>query len=330
LKLNLSRRARGAAIAGACAATCLSFTNIAAAVPGGPLVNHGGPTQAAPKIYLDFWGPQWSTGWTDVAVDTSNGSLTPTVTTYTSAQAMAYITGFFKNAGPGGYFNSQLQYTSGVAPVLAGTWVDSGSIPPPVLLVPDESVVTIGGGPLPAGLNDPGNLLANEAVNAQSHFLGAGNDPNANFVILLPKATQTILVASACAYHSETVDPQSRKVVYTDLPYIMDKSVAVNDGIISTQDGCPQNFVNANNNAWGNGFMDPYSIVAGHEEAEVMTDPFPFTAEAWRAAAGGETGDICNWIAPGSDGGAHNIGPLADGHIYAVQTLYSNSAGDCV
>jgi serine protease len=101
------------------------------------------------------------------------------------------------------------------------------------------------------------------------------------------------------------------------MPYVMNGNV-----------GCGENFVNADN-SYGNGFFDGYSIVAGHEFAEAETDPLPFTNTAWQDSSGAENGDKCAWLSPGTPGGAHNIGPDAHGHRFAVQTLYSNSAGGC-
>ena len=67
------------------------------------------PVETAPVVYAIFWGQQWQLGWTDVS---SSGR------TYTSAQAMQYLTGFLSYIGgtPTGWFGSQTQYCSGVAP----------------------------------------------------------------------------------------------------------------------------------------------------------------------------------------------------------------------
>lgn len=50
-------------------------------------------------------------------------------------------------------------------------------------------------------------------------------------------------------------------VRYAFIPYVPEQGA-----------GCGANSVNANN-AYGNGYLDGYGIVAGHEYAEAVTDP---------------------------------------------------------
>ena len=331
------------AIAGSLAMGILPFTQTAMAASQLTYQTAGAPIQSAPVVYLVFWGEQWSAGWTDVAVDTTNGLNVPTVNTYTSNQSKSYITDFFAYNGGGGgsYFSSTTQYCSGVAVgtvncggsgthvgnlsfnAATNVWVDTTSTPPPTV-VPDNCAAIVCF--VPGSTLDVGNLLAQEAIRAQSHFLGTGNNPSANFIIMLPKATATVGYGLYCAYHSEAVDGSGRRLSFTNMPYVMDMNV---NSPIETA-GCGENFVNPANNAYGNGYMDGYSMVAGHEEAETMTDPLPFSKAAWRDSSGAENGDKCAWITPGTAGGAHNVGPDANGHVFAVQTEWSNSASGCV
>ena len=281
------------------------------------------PVESGPVIYLVFWGEQWKLGWTDVS---DSG------TTYTSNQAMQYITGFASYIGSTAtsWFSSQTQYCSGVAvgtvncggsgthvgqPTYGGAVIDTSSVPPPPV-VPDNCVVSVcvtSSG----GLLDQANLLAQEAVRAEGFF--GGYRANADYVILLPKATATPGYGTYCAYHSEAVDGSGHHISFTNMPYVMDVNTL-----------CGTNFVNAGDNAFGNGYMDGYSIVLGHELAEAATDALPGSASAWRDSGGQETGDKCAWITPGTPGGAYTIGPDAGGHAYAVQSLWSNTAGGCV
>lgn len=282
----------------------------------------GAPVESAPTVYLVFWGVQWQVGWTDVS---NSGS------TYSSNQSMTYLTDFFQYVSSGStpWMASQTQYCSGVAvgtvncgssgthvgnpPHFGGAWIDTSSTPPPPV-VPDNCAVAVclNG----SGLEQSASLLAGEALQAENHF---GYSPNADYIILLPKATATPGYGYYCAYHSQAVDSSGRTITFTNMPYVMDANTL-----------CGQNFVNANDNSFGNGYMDGYSIVAGHEVAEAATDATPGTNAAWRDSSGSETGDKCAWGTPGTPGGAYNIGPDGSGNYYAVQTLYSNSAGGCV
>jgi hypothetical protein len=282
-----------------------------------------GPVEAPPVVYLVFWGEQWQVGWTDV----SNSG-----TTYSSNQAMQYITGFFNyiSGSSTSWFSSQTQYCSGVAvgtvncgssgthvvnpPTFGGTWIDTTDAPPPPV-VPDNCAVAVCLNPTGTAI-DQANLIAQEALNAENHF---GYSPNANYMIMLPKATGSPGYGYYCAYHGEAIDGSGRKISFTNMPYDLDLNTL-----------CGENFVNSSDNSFGNGYMDGYSIVAGHEFAEAATDAQPSTNTAWLDSNGQETGDKCAWITPGTSGGAHNIGPDANGHVYAVQTLWSNTANGCV
>jgi serine protease len=84
--------------------------------------------------------------------------------------------------------------------------------------------------------------------------------------------------------------------------------------------GCGANSVNQQNNAFGNGYLDGYSIVAGHEYAEAVTDPGNQMGvqDGWNDASGSENGDKCAWT------GLQNIS--LGGNTFAVQPLWSNEA----
>jgi len=104
-----------------------------------------------------------------------------------------------------------------------------------------------------------------------------------------------------CAWHSSSNEP------FTNLPYILDAG--------ST---CGQDSVNTN------GTNDGLSIVAGHEYAETITDPFP-TSGWWDPddPSGGEIADKCAFSTF-----SHDV-TLSTG-TYAMQPLWSNKVGGCV
>jgi serine protease len=99
-----------------------------------------------------------------------------------------------------------------------------------------------------------------------------------------------------CAWHSNSNEP------YTNLPYLLDAGA-----------GCGEDFVNSG------GTYDGFSIVEGHEYAETITDPYPFSGW-WDPAdsSGGEIGDKCAW------NGLSDV-TLSTGS-FAMQPLYSNGA----
>ena len=81
-------------------------------------------------------------------------------------------------------------------------------------------------------------------------------------------------------------------------------------------------------NSGSAGALDGVSMVAGHEYAETVTDPF---LNAWKDQQGAENADKCAWISSGQ-GAAKNL--VLGGTSYAVQGLWSNAwnsgAGGCV
>jgi Ricin-type beta-trefoil lectin domain/Putative Ig domain len=128
-------------------------------------------------------------------------------------------------------------------------------------------------------------------------FVGSCGTPNPN--------------AQYCAWHSDSTVP------FTNLPYQLDAGA-----------DCGENWINAGSA----GTYDGLSMTAGHEYAETITDPSP--SSGWTDVAdtisGGEIGDKCAW------GGAIWGGHDPQGNVtlstgtFAMQSLWSNSAGGCV
>ena len=253
---------------------------------------HGGAIEQAAKVYIVYWGPQWSTGF-------STGG-------FSSKLAQTYIQDFFGGVGGSSWARSTTQYCQGVAlgttqcgpagihpsnPAneLAGTWNDTSSVPSS----PTQS------------------QIASEAGAAAAHFGGA--NAGADYMVFTPTGhSMSGFATNWCAWHTS-----SSKLSFSYIPYQPDAGI-----------GCGRNFVNSNN-SFGNGYFDGFSIVAGHEYAETVTDPFPNSG--WLDGRGAENGDKCAWITSGQ-GAASNLS--LGGHSFAVQSLWSNAfnhgAGGCV
>lgn len=74
---------------------------------GGALLNHGGPVQSTPRVYIDFWG------WTS----DPSGEQT-------------YLTNFLSSIGGTSWLSVVKQYGGGSpSSLLAGTWSHSASVP---------------------------------------------------------------------------------------------------------------------------------------------------------------------------------------------------------
>ena len=259
---------------------------------GSNLFYHGGSIEQSAKVYVVYWGPQWSAGF-------STGG-------YTSGQAQTYVGDFFGGVGGSSWANSTTQYCQGVASgttqcgasgshptnpagELAGTWVDTSSVP----TSPTQS------------------QIAAEASRLASHFNGV--NISANYMVFTPTGhSESGFGTQWCAYHSS-----NGSLSYSYIPYQPDAGAS-----------CGMNFVN-NSNAFGNGYFDGFSIVAGHEYGETITDPYPNSG--WLDGRGAENGDKCAWISS-RQGAASNIG--LGGHSFAVQSLWSNAfnggSGGCV
>jgi serine protease len=265
---------------------------------GGTLLfSHGGAIETSARVYINYWGPQWS------GAGFSTGG-------YTSAQAQNYVQSFFGGVGGSLWANSTTQYCQGVASgttscpssaahptnpasELAGTWNDTTALPS----------------------NITQSDVANAALRAVAHF---GYNASADYMVFTPSGhSSSGFRTTWCAYHSST-SSSSGAVSYSYMPYQPDAGTS-----------CGMNFVNAGNNAFGNGYFDGFSIVGGHEYGETITDPYPNSG--WLDSRGAENGDKCAWISSGQ-GAASNIG--LGGNNFAVQSLWSNAfnsgTGGCV
>jgi hypothetical protein len=171
---------------------------------GSNLQYYGGPVAHNPRVYLDFWGSQWSSD--------GNG-------------AAQYMQSFFSGLGasPDNWSGITSQYndSSGAGPafggaVLAGTWNDNSA-------------------PAPSSASQ--SVLAAEAVTAAQHFGVSG--PDIDIFVLSPSGTQPDGFPNAgfCAWHDYTAS-SSGNIPYTNMPYVLDAGSSCGaDSVQSQLDG---------------------------------------------------------------------------------------------
>ena len=249
---------------------------------------HGGSVQTAPTIYVVFWGSQWNNG------DPSGEA--------------SILEPFYMGLAGSTWSNTDTQYCEGVksgtvtcpsgatfagnAPMTPKTgifyWYDNGTAAP---THPKQS------------------QIAAEAVRAAGYFGNTSASVNANVQYVIATATgnnSSGFGKQYCAWHSSTSSTYGN-LSYTNLPYITDAGSS-----------CGANFNNLGPDAG-------ITIVAGHEMAESVTDPFPSTG--WVDGSGSEIGDKCAW-------NSATANETLGGSMFPVQPLWSNAAasgsGGCV
>jgi hypothetical protein len=227
------------------------------------LSSHGGPIQVTPKVYISWWGPEWSSGF-------STGG-------YSSAQAQTYNTGFFGNVGGSAWNNVVQQYCMNVP---SGTQNCSS--------VGGAVYISNPAGQFGGAWNDPTTVpssptqanIFSAAQRLAAHF---GYDPEATYMVYTPTGKSMNGFATQwCAWHSSG-STSNGQLAYGYIPYMPDAGAS-----------CGVNFINANN-SYGNGYFDGFSVVAGHEYSEAETDPFPNSG--WLDRGGAENADKCAWSA---------------------------------
>ena len=246
--------------------------------------------ETAPRIYLVFWGSQWDNN------DPSGeaGLLENFLPGASGSSWLNSVTQYCQGVASGTYFCNGAGTPAGNATgEFAGYWYDNASAAPKH---PTQS------------------QLANEAVNAASHFgeTSVADNANAQYVIATATGNSSSGFGTRyCAYHSSTSSSYG-DVAYTNLPYITDAGTS-----------CGANFN-------GLGPDAGITIVEGHEAAETITDQFP--SGGWLDSSGYENGDKCAWITTGNQGAAADVS-FSTG-TYPVQSLWSNAfnndSGGCV
>ena len=275
--------------------------------PTGNMWFHGGNTiQKNPKVWISFWGTEWQSGFN------SGGA--------TNTQVINYVLTYFGGVGGSSWAGVNTQYCDNVprntffcstvagahfignpAGQFQGAFIDTNGVP---------------GTPNAIDMGLAANRLRAAALGALN------NDSDADFMVFLPPGhgdTQFVAKGGpACAWHSWFPFPFSPGVAFTTIPYQLD-----------APNNCGANSVNGTNDGFGHGLLDGFSIVAGHEYAEVVTDAFmdpvfsPPLFGGWMDNDGltGETGDKCAWTM------LDNV--RIGSSFFAVQPLWSNNAGGC-
>lgn len=296
---------KAASAAGASgAATAASCTE-----PNCNLQYHYGPIQRSPKVYLLFWGPKWN----------SNA---------TAEAAKNYLIAFYRGLGKDGWSLTAAQYgdPSGHhpafgTPLLAGFGSDTNN-PYQNVTFDDLGKEVVKGISLfhITDTNDaeivlaaqPGTCFADvNPGDPTSTFAGNCGNPDSG---------------GYCAFHSFDVNSSnsSQFLPWVNLPFQNDAGPG--------QGGCGENFINPGSA----GTYDGFSMVAGHETMETITDP---TGTAWydqndnTGDGGGEIGDKCAWAGTIFGTGAPTD---PDGNLtlstgtFAMQSLWSNALAKCV
>jgi serine protease len=114
-----------------------------------------------------------------------------------------------------------------------------------------------------APVNATADQIGGEAVRSAQIFgnTTAGANHDAQYVILSPTGYHPDgfgPTSSWCAWHGD-VNSSYGPVVFTNLPYVMDRGQACGTGLINGSSGA----------------LDGYTLDAGHEYAETLTDPLP-------------------------------------------------------
>jgi len=267
-----------------------------------------GVTTGHPEVYLVFWGSQWGAQGVDTNGDLSFGS--------DPIRAATLLQRLFRGLGTGGetwsgvmtqYCDEEVTNAIACLPqkphvryptggVLAGAWYDGGALAP-AAATPHE--------------------LGAEAIRAAGHFgnTSAAQNRDAQYVILSAPGLNpdNYRTGGFCAWHDWTGDPLIAAtatfgdVAFTNLPYTLDAGRT-----------CGTNYVNSG----PAGVLDAYTLSAGHEYAETLTDQFP--RGGWVDADGEENGDKCAWIPPGASGGAANV--TTSTGAFALQSTWSNDS----
>ncbi|WP_329561353.1 hypothetical protein [Kitasatospora sp. NBC_01266] len=212
-----------------------------------------GVVSPTPKVYLVFWGSQWSADPAGVAPDMQKmfKGLYGSQDTWGTILSQ-YCEGVAKGTSDCGTKGTHIVHPTSTP--LVGTWFDNASAAP-------SSATT--------------SQLAAEAVKAAKHFGNTSQAPNLNAQYVILSATGThpdgFPSSGFCAWHDYTASSYGN-LAYTNLPYVPDTGV---DGCTTLTDGRA---------------LSGIESTETHEYAETVTDTWP--SIGWNGG-GGEIGDEC-------------------------------------
>jgi serine protease len=279
-----------------------------------PLYSHGGLVETVPAVYVSYWGPEWITGFS------TNG--------IPSSAAQTYVNDFLGGIGGNAWANSMTQYCQGV---ISGTACPSTAA---FVTNPANQLAGVWEDPSLVPVSPSQTDIANAAVRLEQHF---GYNANATYFVLSPSGkSETGFGTSWCAWHAATSvpiitqSPHGNKTLTTYVPLAFAYVPYQPDA----GSACGMNFVNTcsashkaptcTNGPLDQGYFDGFSIVAGHEYAEAITDPVPI--QGWGDQYSRENGDKCAWSSVSA-----NV--AVGSNYFAVQPLWSNGmnagAGGC-
>ncbi len=166
----------------------------------GQLYYHGGTggvgvETGGDKVYIVFWGPQWSSD------PSGEAALMQSFFNHVGGSSWnASVTQYCEGVASGTYFcNGAGTAATNPAGVLAGTWYDSSSLPKRISQ----------------------SALASEASKAASHF-GSPDRTTVQYVVATPTGhSMNGFGTQWCAWHSST-SSSTGTIAYTYMPYITD------------------------------------------------------------------------------------------------------------
>ncbi|MER5640505.1 hypothetical protein ABT095_26595 [Kitasatospora sp. NPDC002227] len=206
-----------------------------------------------PKVYLVFWGSQWSSDPAGVATDMQNmfKGLYGSQDTWGTIMNQ-YCEGLAKGTSTCGTGGTHINHPTSTP--LAGVWFDNSAAAPG-----SATAAQIGA----------------EAANAAAHFGNTTQTPNLNAQYVVLSATGThpdgFPSSGFCAWHDKTSSAYGT-LAYTNLPYVPDTGAG---GCTTFTDGR---------------LLSGIESTETHEYAETVTDFWP--SIGWNGG-GGEIGDEC-------------------------------------
>lgn len=213
-----------------------------------------GAVSPQPKVYLVFWGSQWSSDAAGAAPALQNffQALYGPTDTWGLVQSQ-YCGGMPVGTQICGAGGTHIVHPN--SSLLAGVWFDNGAAAPTTASA---------------------NQIAAEANTAAAHFGNTTQASNLNtqYVIASGHGTHPDGFPNSgfCAWHS-SVGGANGTIAYTNLPYIPDNGAGS-----CTTIGSPT-------------LLDGYFSTETHEFAETVTDLWP--NNGWLDASGNENGDLC-------------------------------------